>query len=133
MTKFGLSVGDSLPLSMMIYSRVCVANSVLRHNKLQAILADSNDLLTKKIARSLCVLDNDMNYSRFSDDASAMHNLVGSPKEVKSVAYNQDTVRSIIKSGEEWRINDGKPKVIFLRNHSSLADTTSVMQPTTNV
>ena len=50
-----------------------MADSVLHHNKLQAILADSNDLLTKKIARSLCVLDNDTNYSRFSDDASAMH------------------------------------------------------------
>jgi len=96
---------------MLIYSRVCVANSVLHHNKLQAILADSNDLLTKKIAGSLCVLDNDTNYSRFSDDASAMHNLVGSPKEVRSVVYNQETARSITEAGEEWKINDGKPKL----------------------
>jgi hypothetical protein len=102
--------GDSLPLSMMIYSRVCVANSVLHHNKLQAILADSNDLLTKKIARSLCALDNDANYSRFSDNASAMHNLVGSMKEVKSVEYNRGTARYITNSGEEWKVNDGKPK-----------------------
>ena len=111
MNKFGLSVGDSLPLSMMIYSRVCVANSVLRHNKLQAILADSHDLLTKKIAESLCVLDNDTNYSRFSDDASAMHNLVGSTKEVRSVRYNKDSARCVDEAGEEWKINDGKPKL----------------------